>query len=68
MRSGLVQVLPEGQVPARQRYPRIVNLEDTVNVRHPPLDLSQTLVHVSREPVVLGLHGEAVGLPEAVLH
>ena len=64
---GLVQVLPKGQVPARERNPRIMNLEDAVNVRHPPLDLSKTLVHVTRKPVMLGLDGEAVGLPETGL-
>ena len=41
-----------------------MDLDDTVNIRHPPLDLAQALVHVSGKPGVLSLNRELVTRPE----
>ena len=39
-----------------------MNLDDAVHIRHPPLYLTQTFVHVTREPGVLSLNRELVTL------
>ena len=41
-----------------------MDVDATVNIRHPPLDLAQALVHVAGEPGVLSLNRELVTRPE----
>ena len=45
-----------------------MDLDDAVDIRHPPLDLTKTFVHVTREPGVLSLNWEFVTLTKTSPH